>query len=441
MTKTLLAPPAALEFKELKAFQTKVLDEVEGIVEAMVAVTGNEDDGGDVILPKAFEFPEGRNPKIVWSHDLQVLCGKVLEAEELLAGDVRLPEDMKAKGLGALVFKLQFDLLDPDGFKAWRRVVFHEDLGWSIGYQVPTGAAKMVEGRRHLSKVVVWEASPVTFGMNREARTLTVKDAFAHAAQAMPEAQRKVIEGLLEGIAAMTEDEAKTWPPVAGSLEERAYLIRQAIDAWAVEEFGEREEGNYWWVYTEATFEDRVVVSVEKMGEDRYWLEFPATVTEDGVDLGAPTEVVIETSVSITSGTKTAGRVIMPKQVEEKAKAHKPHAYAKADDGDDCAVCGQATGSALHDEKAIDAEKALAGIETEVAYLVASVSDAKAGRVLARRNEARIRAAMAAIEEVLGEVTSTEDDDKDGKVVDPPTPIEGKAVTLEDLDLIRAGLL
>lgn len=425
---TLLAPAPTMEFKELRALQTKVLDAEAGTVEALVAVTGNEDDGGDVIEPGAFEFPEGRKAKIVWSHDMQVLVGKVLEAKELLPGDLALPADLKAGGLGALWFKLQFDLQDPDGFKAYRKVVFHDDLGWSIGYQADPSKIEKKDGRRHLGRVIVYEASPVTFGMNREARTLTVKSAFARMAQALPEAKRVVLSDLLDAIAADPggDTEGKAWPPVEGSIEERQYLVRQAIEAWAVEEFGEREEGNYWYVWAEATFDDRVIASIERTGEERYWLEFPWTEEAEGIVLGDPTEVELVTTVEVQGGTmESNGKGFAPRQfrkketkVDAKAKAHEPHDYD--DDGGKCQLCGKPESNALHGEKAIDIE----------AGLKALLGEEKAGRVLARRNEARIRSALDSIAEVLAEVAKP-DDEKDEKV--ESTPVEAKAADLDDL--------
>lgn len=450
MPGTMTMDPTTLQFKELRSLSSKVVSAEEGIVEALVAVTGNEDDGGDVILPKAFEFPEGRKAKIVWSHDMQVLCGKVLEAEEYLPGDSRLPADLIAKGLGALWFKVQFDLEDPDGYKAFRKVKFHEDLGWSIGYQAPPGTFKMKDGRRLCSKIIVWEASPVTFGMNREARSLTVKSAFERVAMGLPEAKRKAIGDLIDALGS-TEgdgpDEEKVWPPIPGSQEERTYLIGLAVQVWAEEEFGERSEDNHWWTYVEATFPDSAVVSVERPGE-RTFMEFPVEGEGADLTLGAPSEVELVTTVEVV-GTGTpeeqaqaltlAPKMFRPKetQVDTKAKAHEPHDYD--DDSGKCQLCGKPEGNALHGdaEKAAAFEVQVKALEEDVAHLLAAVeTDSKAGRVLARRNESRIRAALASITEVLSEVAKDEDDEeKGGDEVE-----ETKASAADELLLLEAQM-
>lgn len=450
MPTSLLEPTkTTLQFKELRSLSTKVVSEGEGIVEALVAVTGNVDDGGDVILPGAFEFPEGRKAKIVWSHDMQVLCGKVLDAKELPPGDDSLPADLQAKGLGALWFKVQFDLEDPDGFKAYRKVKFHEDLGWSIGYQAPAGTFKVKDGVRLCSKIIVWEASPVTFGMNREARSLTVKSAFERVAQALPEGKRKAISDLLEALESTPDEggEEKVWPPVPGSIEETRYLIDTALQVWAAEALGEKGEGNYWWVYLEATFEDTCVACVET-SEGRTFMEFSYSVADGVVELGEPTEVELVTTVEVVgsaAASSDSGQTgsLMPKRfkpketsVEEKAKAHKPHKYDDVDGS--CQICGQAESNALHEdgEKAVGTfEATVKALEEDVAHLAAAVPEGKAGRVLARRNESRIRAALASIQEVLGEVAK--DDDEEEKGGDAP---EVKAAGPDDLLLLEAQM-
>lgn len=205
--------------QETKSFvfpglETKV-DSETGIVEAIVAVTGNVDEGGDRILAKGFQFP--RNPVIVWSHDLSDLVAKVIEYKELLPGDAALPADLQAKGFGGLWFKAQFDLQDPDSIKALRKIEFHEGLGWSIGYRaigaIRRKATADMPGGRDLPVVQVFEASPLALGMNAEARTLSVKAAGDTLVDALPEDQREPFRQLLDTMG-LEDLETKTATPV-----------------------------------------------------------------------------------------------------------------------------------------------------------------------------------------------------------------------------------
>ena len=268
MPPTATAP--ALATKATDALAPLSFDEAEGIVEALVAVTGNVDDGGDVIVPGAFAVD--RHPKIVWAHDLGEPVGKVLAMEEWLPADPRLPKDLLDAGYGALWVRAQFDLQDPDGARAFRKVLFHEDLGWSIGYRAVDPKPRK-GGGRDLGKVVVYEASPVTFGMNREARTLV----------------RKSLD-----LADPETGEEKVWPPMEGTLEARLDDVRDAVRAGYA-----GDEGT--WVMVEGTTETEVVfsVEVEATGERSSW-RAPYTIDDDGkISVGTATEVEIVTSAQV----------------------------------------------------------------------------------------------------------------------------------------------
>ena len=94
MPETMTKTAPALDFKAFDGLAAAVVEDEPGTVVALVAVTGNTDDGGDIIAPGAFNFK--RAPKVVWSHDLKTLVGKVLSYEELAPGDPRLPADLVA---------------------------------------------------------------------------------------------------------------------------------------------------------------------------------------------------------------------------------------------------------------------------------------------------------------------------------------------------------
>lgn len=390
MTTTATIPteaPTALDYKILDPGAVEVLDldEEKGQVRAIVAATGNVDDGGDLIEPGAFVFE--RTPKIVWAHDLKTLVGRVESWEEWLPGDDRLPEDFLQKGMGALVFDTQFDLTDPDGFRAFRKVVFHKDLGWSIGYTALDVAEDSVADRR-LKSLVVWEASPLAFGMNAAARTLSVKDALGQALPAaVPDDRKTMADQIAVALAARdqeieeadqdAQDAQEGEKALAGSLEGRQAAVRAEIDALAA--WGDVED-----VEVVGTYPDSVVV---KVGDAHHRLG----LDEDG----ALTDEVTDVEILATEKGLTATE-----------KAEEPPAVPE-------------------DPEALsDAEKAL---------LVDHLGEEKAGRVLASRNVTRIRSALDAITAVLEEATPPEEDD--GK--DLPPPVEVKArVTAADLDAL-----
>lgn len=376
----------------LEVLDTKILDEAAGVVESLVSVSGNVDDGGDRILPGAYEFE--RNPKIVWSHDLKELVGKVLEAEEMLPGNPALPDDLVSKGFGALRFVSQFDLSDPDGYRAFRKVKFHEDLGWSIGYRA-VGAKRRKDGGRDLPKVVVYEASPVTFGMNVEARTLSVKGLLDDLTPEDREKAEKAVQLLLEdeGIPQEEEkmeteietpevgtDEAKVYPPLEGSIEERREKVSQAFRGWMVDNYGEPSPENPVYGWVEATFEDSVVGTVEnEADQSRESFLLPYSVDADGmVSLGDATQVEIVTTVEFVPTTADA-----------------------------------------------DGMEAL-GLDEAI------VEDVKAGRVLSKANRAKVKAALdalAAVIEAAGEEDSSKGaDDPETTEVEVP---EAKAWTAD----------
>lgn len=373
-----------------KEFQGHVLEHkaatpgVEDYVrEVLVAVTGNTDDGGDVINPGAFNFK--RNPKIVWSHDLKALVAKVLEYEEWTPGDVRLPADLIAKGLGALWFKIEFDPLDPESFKAFRKVVFHKDLGWSIGYEVdPKGFKMLPDGRRALTKIYVWEGSPTSFGMNQEARTLSVKSVVDSLD--LPEEKAKALLQLMGTLAGPSE--AKSWPPLEDSYEDLISDVREAAQAWATAVYGAPADDNYWWLCVDGTFPDHVVISVTD-NTDTTSYQFPYTMTTDGEDvvLGDPTEVEVITSAEVVP-VETTPDVGAP----------------------DAGLLSALT-AALNMGKSLD-----------VAFAEVVDMEAKAGRVLSEANLSKLRSAMETIAGVLDAATKKGDYTGPKRTVKPKPP-------------------
>lgn len=188
--------PERLAFKRAgtdgAAGQMIALDEAEGVVTAIVSVTGIVDEVDDIIEPGAYrETLTKRRPKVCWAHDWAHPIGRVLYIEELLPGDDRLPtttRDGKAwpKAAGALVATMQFNLESKDGFEAFKAVKFYSETGeceYSIGYQVPMGKATRnpKTNRRNIKGLELYELSVVLFGAHTMTGTLSIKQAYALA--------------------------------------------------------------------------------------------------------------------------------------------------------------------------------------------------------------------------------------------------------------------
>ncbi|GEM_PF-1287146 len=157
----------------------------EGVVEALVAVTGVPDNVGDVIVPGAFrETLAVRKPKGVFSHDTTTWVARTEVVEELMPGDPRLPKTTKdgrpwPRQAGALYVKARFNLRSDDGRNAYENVRFFsetDECEWSIGYKVPKGGARRgPDGLRYIHRLDLYEYSPVLFGAASQSMTLSVK--------------------------------------------------------------------------------------------------------------------------------------------------------------------------------------------------------------------------------------------------------------------------
>lgn len=177
-----------MEHKTFRAFDTKVLDEEQGIVESIVAVMGNIDDGGDVIHPSAFRksiVERGLKIRVLDQHQTNsIMCviGKPLEVRELSRGE--LPPELMMQypdATGALWAKTQFLLSTPEGRGAFERLKTRAVDEWSIGYDSLDKDYSRVtrDGKdvtvRNLRTVKLYEYSPVIWGMNSATATLSAK--------------------------------------------------------------------------------------------------------------------------------------------------------------------------------------------------------------------------------------------------------------------------
>lgn len=189
-----------LSYKEAKVSLVTVEDADQGVVSALVSVTGLLDRVNDIIEPGAYaKSLAERTPKGVWSHDWDKPISKTLECREVLPGDPML-KGLKLRdgsawpaNAGALYVKTQFNLTGDRGRQAFADVTFFADeQEWSIGYNVPVGGAKIESGTgvRRIKQLDLYEYSPVLFGAMPSALTLSVKSAqaaFAAGVRLAPE--------------------------------------------------------------------------------------------------------------------------------------------------------------------------------------------------------------------------------------------------------------
>lgn len=187
------AAPKRLSFKdaETASGQLLALDDAEGIVTAIVSVTGTEDEVADIIVPGAYrDTLVKRRPKVCWAHSWEHPIGRVLYIEELLPGDERLPTKSRdgspwPKEAGALVASMQFNMRTTEGKDAFEAVRFYSESGeceYSIGYQVAAnGSTRDRKGVRHIKALELYELSVVLFGAHTMTGTLNIKQALAAA--------------------------------------------------------------------------------------------------------------------------------------------------------------------------------------------------------------------------------------------------------------------
>lgn len=125
------------------------------------SVFGNEDKGGDIVMPGAFKacIAEGRKPKMLWNHDPAQPIGAWDEMSEDERG-LRMKGRISRKGKAGEIA----DLIEMGGIE-----------GLSIGYLTQEYEMDAEKGVRKLTKLDLWETSVVTFPMNEMAGIYAMK--------------------------------------------------------------------------------------------------------------------------------------------------------------------------------------------------------------------------------------------------------------------------
>ncbi|WP_433542069.1 hypothetical protein ACQP10_37925 (plasmid) [Streptosporangium sandarakinum] len=316
MTVTYAGPgPGALEYKAATPATGVITTGDEGVVEALVSITGVEDSVGDLIVPGAYRRTLAeRRPKGIFSHDTKVWTARTEAIEELLPGDPRLPKTTKdgkpwPRDAGALYVKCRFNLATDDGRNAYENVRFFSETHeceWSIGYTVPKGGSRKARGVRLIHDLDLWEYSPVLFGAAPLSSTLSVKaapmgdttpeigDEWADLLADIDTGADAGDDGEGPGAAGGEVKDARlnmlrnAGLPIPMSFEEVRDAIRSAVTAWL------REQGIKGWVSVEATFADQAIVCVSREDDTSLAYQVPYTVDVGWVDIGEPVVVTVE---------------------------------------------------------------------------------------------------------------------------------------------------
>lgn len=172
-----MSAPVGLEYKNVTALDPAAS---EGVIEALVAVTGVRDDVGDIIVPGAFtKTLVDRKPKVCLGHDWNRPIGKTLDIKELMPGDPNLPKttgDGKPwpKAAGAVWARFQTNMDIDDGKNAFHSAKFYgPESSYSIGYKATT--AKHRGDTRYIHELDLFEFGPVLHPANRLATLQSIK--------------------------------------------------------------------------------------------------------------------------------------------------------------------------------------------------------------------------------------------------------------------------
>ena len=161
-----------------------------GLVETVFAVFGNIDEGGDIIHPGAFTKTigeRGHKVRVLDQHQagsIMNAIGKPIAMRELQRSE--LPASLLLQfpdASGGAWARVQFLMSTPEGKGAFERIKTGIVDEWSFGYDpvVKDYSALMANGEsrtvRNLREVKLYELSPVLWGMNTATQTVSAKAA------------------------------------------------------------------------------------------------------------------------------------------------------------------------------------------------------------------------------------------------------------------------
>jgi HK97 family phage prohead protease len=191
MNKTLMGA-AQLEFK---------VEAEPGKIKGYASIFGNVDQGGERVMPGAYakSIASGRSVRMLWQHDTREVIG---------GWDVAL-EDQKGLWVeGTLNMDVQ------RGREAYSLMKNRQIEGFSIGYRIPTGGAKVAkDGALDLNELDLREVSIVTMPMNElavgYAKAQIECEGFIERFKAGDRLTEREFETLLKGALGFSNSEAE----------------------------------------------------------------------------------------------------------------------------------------------------------------------------------------------------------------------------------------
>lgn len=171
---------------DYKSFPVEIVkaDTKQGIIDAVVAVMGNIDHGNDIIHSGAFTktlSERGNKIKVLDNHNtnsLKDVIGKPISIREI--GQDELPISIKSKypsATGGLYTVTQFDMDDEHSKTIFNKLANGFVNEWSIGFTIPKGKQDYSDGMiRNIREVILFEYSPVIWGMNEATDTIGAKN-------------------------------------------------------------------------------------------------------------------------------------------------------------------------------------------------------------------------------------------------------------------------
>jgi HK97 family phage prohead protease len=148
----------------------------EGIVEAFVSTYDVVDSQNDVV--KFGSYKDSLNeklPTVCNSHNWEDVIGKVVFAEEVPAGDPRLPEAIKQNG--GLFVRMQFNLEVEKAKETFSNIKFGAITEFSVGIKIDESDWVDKSGVlvREISKCTLAEVSPVIRGASPNTTVVATK--------------------------------------------------------------------------------------------------------------------------------------------------------------------------------------------------------------------------------------------------------------------------
>jgi HK97 family phage prohead protease len=244
----------SMEHKSFPAIVTKV-EADQGIVEQIVAVFGNLDEGKDIIHAGAFTkslAERGQKIRVLDQHNtdsIMRVIGKPLGVKEIGRSD--LPAELVRKfpdATGGLWTRTQYLMDTPEGKGAFLRIKAGAVDEASIGYDaLDMDYSKVMKNgqqvtARNLRTCRLWEYSPVIWGLNQATTTISVKangDALAVKGVIPFKATEKAPEGEPWSRPALQDFADKGWGDLTDA-EKRAIAAHYAwSDNMPPETFGD----------------------------------------------------------------------------------------------------------------------------------------------------------------------------------------------------------